>query len=491
MVKKIFWLICLAAVFNQVNAQKFKKLPESKISVHSVEKHIRFLASDALLGRKTGEEGNNAAASYIAEEWRSYGVKPANGESFFQTIPFEKISQPEGAYLLSDGARLQVQDDFLVMSGEGVDLVNTEAVSVGYGWVSEDGSYDDFKDIDVKGKVIVAQMGTPDTKGFRAMFEASSAKEKIAREKGALAIIEIFSIPAPWEVVQSNFAERLTIDQASGNGLSRILVMPKTAQKLSGQFIDMHVGALVQKPVPSNNVVGIIEGSDPDLKKEYVILSAHYDHVGFREAKDASDDYIFNGARDNAMGVSAVLEAAKALSEKPAKRSFLLLAFTGEEMGLLGSKYYAEHPLIPLSQCVFNLNIDGAGYNDTSIITGIGVERTGAESEIRKAVEQMGLKLMPDPVPEQGLFDRSDNVSFAAKGIPAPSFSPGFTAFDEALMRFYHKEADEATTLDFAYCTTFDKAYVYAARLVANKAGAPRWVKGDKYEEAGKALYGY
>jgi Zn-dependent M28 family amino/carboxypeptidase len=169
----------------------------------------------------------------------------------------------------------------------------------------------------------------------------------------------------------------------------------------------------------------------------------------------------------------------------------LLLACTGEEVGLLGSRYYAEHPLVPLNKTVFNLNIDGAGYNDTSIVTVIGLERTTAERDILDACKPFGLTAIQDPAPEQNLFDRSDNVSFARKGIPAPTFSPGFRAFDDAINKFYHQAADQADEqFDFAYFHRFVKAFIHAARRIADNPSSPQWKSGDKYESIGKKLYG-
>jgi Zn-dependent M28 family amino/carboxypeptidase len=167
-----------------------------------------------------------------------------------------------------------------------------------------------------------------------------------------------------------------------------------------------------------------------------------------------------------------------------------VLALTGEEVGLLGSSYYAEHPLVPLKQTIFNLNTDGAGYNDTTIISVIGLERTGAKAEIEAAATAFGLGVFAEPAPEQGLFDRSDNVNFAAKGIPAPTFTPGFKSFDEAIGKYYHQAIDNPESLDFAYVHRFCQAYAHAARLIANRLTRPQWSAGDKYESAGKALYG-
>ena len=482
-------IFLLAAGSFKSNAQKYKKLPEAKIDQSFVEKHIRFLASDALMGRNTGEQGNNAAAAYIAEEFRSYGVAQVNG-SYFQEIPFVRYNQPKGAQITVGDSTLKINDDFLLLNGGGLDISSAPVARVGYGWFSEDGSYNDYEGQDVTGKVVIAQIGTPFTKSFREMMSYSSQKAAIAKSKGALAMIEVFTIPAPWELLTGNFGDgRIDIKAGESDTFTRILVNATTARRLGNETLSIQCGKLIEKSTPSNNVVGLIRGTDPDLSSTYVALTAHYDHVGFREPEGEGDDYIFNGARDNAIGVAGLLTAAKSLAEKPAKRSILLIAFTGEELGLKGSKFYVENPLLPVKQTVFNLNIDGAGYNDTSIISGMGVLRTGAEPEITQAVEALGLKLLNDPSPELGLFDRSDNVNFAILGVPAPTFTPGFTSFSEDMLEYYHKEADNAESLDFAYCTKFVKSYAFAARLVGNKKTAPQWIAGDKYEAAAKKLY--
>jgi Zn-dependent M28 family amino/carboxypeptidase len=236
-----------------------------------------------------------------------------------------------------------------------------------------------------------------------------------------------------------------------------------------------------------------LEGSDPVLKNEYIILSAHFDHVGTGKNGGATytkEDSIFNGTRDNAFGCTAVLYAAKCLTQVKPKRSILFIGFTGEEIGLLGSSYYAENPLIPLKQCVFNLNCDGAGYNDVTMLTTIGLSRTDGKGDIETAAKAFGLKVMDDPAPEQNLFDRSDNMSFAAKGIPSPNFAPGFTAFNADIFKYYHKAEDNPETIDFGYLHKYCQSYAHAARLIANRKDQPKWIANDKYEKAYKALYG-
>ena len=244
----------------------------------------------------------------------------------------------------------------------------------------------------------------------------------------------------------------------------------------------------IDQQVKSKNVLGIIEGTDPELRDEYVLLSAHYDHVGVKRGTNDADT-IFNGARDNAIGTSAIMLAAKYFSQNPPKRSILFAAWTAEEKGLLGSAWYSENPTIPIEQIVYNLNIDGAGYNDTTKITVIGLERTEAEGDFITAAKTFGLEAIQDPVPEQNLFDRSDNVNFAKKGVPAPTFSPGVTAFDEELMKYYHQVTDNPESVDYSYVTSYTRAFVLAAQIIANAPKAPFWKKGDKYEAAGLELY--
>jgi Zn-dependent M28 family amino/carboxypeptidase len=168
----------------------------------------------------------------------------------------------------------------------------------------------------------------------------------------------------------------------------------------------------------------------------------------------------------------------------------LLLAVTGEEKGLLGSEWYANHPAVPLNQTVFNFNCDGAGYNDKTIASLVDLNRTTADDQLRKACKAFGLELKGDPVPEQNLYERSDNLNFAVKGVPAVNFSPGVKSFDAELFKYYHQPADEIASLDMTYLEKFYRAYVYSAYLLATDAQVPVWKAGDKFEEAGKKLYG-
>ncbi|QMW01789.1 M28 family peptidase [Spirosoma foliorum] len=477
------------------------KLPEFTMSRAEVEGHMRFLASDELEGRRTGEQGNRVAARYIAEQFRQLGLKPAvttDGQhDYLQPITFERVKAASTATMIVGKDTLQLGKDILVMAG-GPTSLSGEVMYIGYGLTDgEDG----YKGRDVKGRILIAQGGSPEAKSPREIFGASAAKRKLATEKGAAALIELYSEASPWGLVSQYLnREQMSIATpgASSTPIAHLWINNANNKykqlKEAGQRITLQTSGRQRVSAVSSNVAGIIEGSDPKLKDEYVVLSAHFDHVGVGKQGGAPyqpADSIFNGARDNGIGTVAILEAAKALTLQRPSRSILVLALTGEEVGLQGSRYYAEHPLVPLKQTVFDLNTDGAGYSDTTVISIIGLERTGAKAEIEAGAKAFGLVVFAEPAPEQGLFDRSDNVNFAAKGVPAPDFAPGFKSFDAEIAKYYHQATDNPESLDFNYLLRFCQAYAHSARLIANRPTRPQWSAGDKYEAAAKALYGY
>lgn len=472
------------------------KLPEFGITRNEVEGHTRFLASDELQGRRTGEPGNRIAARYIAEQFRILGLTaPVSANSYWQAIPLRQTNPVTNAVLIAGTDTLRAGKQLVVMGG-GAAALTAETVFVGYGLTDAD-----YAGKDVRGKVVVTQVGAEGATRPREFVASGALKVKLAAEKGAVGVVELFAVPSlPWPLVAGNFSRtQLTIadnDEPITKPSITHMWADNSKNQLgslkSGQAVSIRTPGQADKRISAVNVAGIIEGSDPALKNEYVILSAHFDHLGTvrRQQSGSEEDTIYNGARDNALGVTALLTAANALMQQPPKRSVLIVALTGEEVGLLGSRYYVEHPLVPLNQSVFNLNIDGAGYNDTTIVSIIGLERTGAKNEIEAAAGAAGLGVFAEPSPEQGLFDRSDNVAFAAKGIPAPTFSLGFKTFDDAINKYYHKTIDNPESVDYGYIQRFCQAYVHAARLIANRVTRPQWIAGDKYEPAAKALYG-
>ncbi|UZD23586.1 M28 family peptidase [Algoriphagus halophytocola] len=489
MKKSLVGLGLLLSVTFVAEAQK-KKI-EKKFDEKSAIADLTYLTSDELKGRDPSYPEMEMAYNYISMQLEEAGAKPLPGaDGYFQNIPFRLSTPPSKGQISIEDSVYSQGVNLLVLDGEALSG-SFELVDVGFGLES------DFEGKDLKGKIAVSSVGAPNKMSPADLFSLGREKTANAKKAGAIAVIERFNIPSiPWQLV-SNYLNRpqMGVDNGESSKLPYIWVkdlanaLPKVIATGDTPKAKLEIEGKNNTLIEGKNILAYIEGTDKNLKDEYVMLSAHYDHVGIGRP-DAEGDSIYNGARDNAVGTVAVINAAKFFANKRPKRSVLLALWTAEEKGLLGSKYFASNPLIPLNQIVYNLNIDGAGYNDTSIITVIGLGRTTADNLVAEAVAEFGLEAVEDPAPEQGLYDRSDNVSFAVHGIPAPTFSLGFTAFDDEINKYYHKAGDEVDSLDLDYVTLYWKSYILAAQNIANSADQPMWVAGDKYEEAGKKLYG-
>lgn len=489
MKKSLLGLSLLLSVSFVAEAQK-KKI-DKKFSEKAAIADLTYLASDELKGRDPAAPEMAMAYNYISMQLQEAGAKPVPGaDGYFQNIPFRLSSPPSKGKISMGDSSYNQGVNLLVLDGESLNGT-FELVDVGFG------TPEDFEGKDLTGKIAVSSVGAPDKMSPADLFSLGSEKTANARKQGAVALIERFNIPSiPWQLI-ANYLNRdqMGIDQGESSKMPYIWVkdlsntLPKAIATGSAKSATLEIEGKSNSLIDGKNVIAWIEGTDKNLKNQYVMLSAHYDHVGIGRPDDTGDS-IYNGTRDNAIGTVAVMNAAKFFAKNPPKRSVLLALWTAEEKGLLGSRYFAENPLIPLNQIIYNLNIDGAGYNDTSVITVIGLGRTTADDLVSEAVSEFGLKAIADPAPEQGLYDRSDNVNFAKEGIPAPTFSLGFTAFDDEINKYYHKAGDEVDSVDLTYVTLYWKSFILAAQNIANAANQPMWVAGDKYEEAGKALYG-
>jgi len=480
--------LLLALMVSSSYGQDLVSQIDEVITQEKIQSHIYFLADDLLKGRKTGTPENKIAANYLANQLRANGALPAPGmDSYLQIVPMEVVNAPKRINLAINGNNVKAK---IPMESGKVDQ-STDAIYLGFG------TADDFKGKDLRKKIVVVKGGTADGEGVRQAFGERGAKSKRAKEAGALAVIELVkSDEGTWNYLQDHFGGSSNQLASKDEGA---MTMPYmwVKDEYGTYILEMEQGktkvsltatSARKTPFISQNVVAYIPGTDPVLKDEYIIYSGHYDHVGVDESIEG--DNIFNGARDNAVGVTTVLSMAEQLGKHPTKRSALFILFTAEEEGLLGSQYYTNNPMLPLEQMVFCFNSDNGGYNDTTLATIIGLDRTTAAENIKTAAKAFGLTAIEDPAPEQGLFDRSDNVHFAKKGVPAPTFSMGFTAFDEEIAKYYHQPSDHADSIDYAYLEKFFQAYVYSGVLIGNDPQKPVWVAGDKYEEAGKALYG-
>jgi hypothetical protein len=473
-------------------AQNHKQVIDKTLEEREAISHFRFLAADELMGRDPIRPEMKVASRYIAEQFRRYGAMPVPGANeYYQDVPFRLSAPPTAATIKMGDKTLNVGEDMVVIDGPNF-AGSYELVVAGYGFEA------DLAGKDLKGKIVVVRVGAPDRLSPADLFAAGREKMAIAQAKGAVGLIEMYNVPTtPWNLLV-NFLNRRQFgldDNPNADPIPYMWVRDLTGDLISAidkgevKKADINVVGKINQKIPGHNVIAWIEGTDPVLKNEFLMLSAHYDHVGVGRP-DASGDSIYNGARDNAVGTVALINAAKYFSENKPKRSILICAWTAEEKGLLGSAYFAENPLIPLDKIIYNLNIDNAGYNDTSVITVMGLGRTTADDLISKAVSEYGMEAIPDPAPEQNLFDRSDNVNFARKGIPAPTFSLGFRAFDDEINKYYHQPADEVGNFDLDYAMKYWKSYLLAARYIADMAAKPFWQPGDKYEQVGKTLYG-
>lgn len=258
------------------------------------------------------------------------------------------------------------------------------------------------------------------------------------------------------------------------------------------QQIATYITPSTGRGIPIKNVLAVVPGSDPRLRNQYIVLSAHYDHAGvapYAITEEGKLDSIFNGARDNATGVAGVIAAARYFAKYPPRRSVLFICYSAEEEGEIGSNYYAQHPLIPLNRTVFNLNIDNAGYDTTHAISLFGLGRTSADSLVRRACFAYRLTVLPEPG-GQDLFARSDNYSLARQGIPAPNFSLGMKSWDSQVERHYHRRSDEVGNMDLGYVVRFIRAYILSAQYIANDPARPKWTPGDAYEANWRKLFG-
>jgi hypothetical protein len=459
-------------------------LPEDDLSRADLEAHLRFLAADEMQGRATGTIFNDIAARYIAEQFRRFGLGiPAGTDGYLQRVPFIRRSAPDQAFLVVGSDTLNQLDAFVHRSG---DVVALEGVPVRAGYGISDADYDG---LDVNGRIVVVQSGLPDREDPGSILGSAGMKAALAAEHGAAALIELYDGAYPWPMVARYLSGgRLEVATTEDESPPIPVFMVNAAAFQSRETERMHLSSsgIATERFAGYNVAGFIPGADPDRADEVVVLVAHFDHIGTGTPQGAvvtaPTDTIYNGARDNGFGTVALIGAAEAFSRRPAERPVLLLAVTGEEVGLLGSAYYVHNPVVSNKSKIFALNADGAGYSDTTLVTVIGWGRTTADAAITQAARRFGLSPLADPAPEQNLFDRSDNVNFALAGVPTLTFSPGFRSFsDPEIQMHYHTAADVPWTVNFSYLRRYVQAFVHTARLIADDDDVPHWMPGDPY----------
>jgi len=515
-------------------------------------RHIRTLSSDEFEGRAPGTRGEDLTVRYLVDQFRKLGLKPGNPDgSFIQKVPLMGISSESSVSIFAGGKKLE-----LAMPGDAIatslhfepeiKVTDSEVVFVGYGIVAPEYGWDDYKGVDVRGKTIVMLVNDPpvpdpadpsklDEKMFKGKamtyYGRWTYKYEIAGEKGAAAALIVHETgPAgyPYFVLISSHARENFDLQSADKNASRVpvqgwLTLSKAKEffaqaghdfealkqsALKKDFKPVPLGAKANfeiknklRPVASQNVIARLEGSDAKLKNEYVVYTAHWDHIGRNEKLEG--DQIFNGALDNASGTAGLLELAEAFSKlnTPPKRTVLFLAVTAEEKGLLGAKYYVEHPLYPLERTLANLNMDGLNpWGRTRDVEVIGHGNSTLEDLLQAAASAQGRKTTADSGPEKGRFFRSDHFEFAKLGVPALYLKAGVDYVgkpagfgkrktDEYTERDYHKVTDEIKPdWDFSGAVEDLQLLLEVGWRVAGTDVWPEWKPGSEFKARREAM---
>jgi Zn-dependent M28 family amino/carboxypeptidase len=529
----------------------------AKIDEHALTAHIRFLSDDLLEGRAPASAGDEIAMRYVAAEMERLGLQPLGDtkdgvRSYIQRLPLVglrgRVVTPPVIHGKLGDLHLKPEDDAVLVSGvqkPNARLKDAPLVFVGFGIVAPEEQWDDYAGLDVHGKVVVILNNDPSTdpKRFggttRLYYGRWDYKYMEAARHGAAGAIIIHTTPSagyPWQVVQTSWSRtafelpaadeprlqmRMWVTEARARDILRLAGVSESLDALSARAelpgfhalpLDAKMSAELAvevERVETGNVLGLVPGTDPKVADEYLVVTAHHDHLGRRHIDQAAapttkgghadHDDIYNGALDNASGVGAVLELATALADSHPRRGILFAVVAAEESGLLGSAWLCAHLPVPAGKLAANLNIDGINiWGRTHDITFIGLGKSSLDEVVRKVAAEQGRVVTTDQFPDRGSFYRSDQLNFARIGVPAIYLSTGteFPGHDQAWGRArvdeyvksrYHQPSDE---LDASW--KLDGA-IEDLRLegrsllrVANGSTLPTWRAGDEFEAARK-----
>ena len=521
-------------------APTLAQLPD--VDTAAVLNHVKVLSSDEFEGRAPGSKGEELTVAYLTDQFRKIGLKPGNADgTYVQKVPLVGITPTPAPMDISKGSQhltLKWKDDVVAWTkhvADSASIDKSELVFVGYGVVAPEFNWDDYKGVDVKGKTIVMLINDPPVRdpadasqldpkvfGGKAMtyYGRWTYKYEIAATKGAAGVIIVHETePAsyPFSVVQNKVDEQFDLVTPDKN-MSRVsieswisLESAHKVFKMAGQDFDalkQQAATREFKPVPlgatasmtiqnklrtldSQNVMGKIEGADPAHRDEYVVYTAHWDHLG------KSAEGIFHGAVDNASGTGAILEIARAMlkTSPPPQRSILFVSVTAEEQGLLGSQYYAVTPVYPLAKTLANINLDGINvHGRTKDITLIGYGASDLDDYTRTAAAEQNRTVRPDAEPEKGGYYRSDHFNFAKQGIPALDPDEGVDFVDkpagygqkvrdEYTNNRYHSPKDVITPeWDMAGAAEDLKLFLAVGYRIAQADKFPEWKPGNEFK---------
>ncbi|MBI4481946.1 MAG: M28 family peptidase [Acidobacteria bacterium] len=516
----------------------FLPISAETVSKDEIRAHLRFLSDDLLEGRGMGARGGELAARYIAAQFEAMGLRPAGERgTYFQRVPIVGITADPSLKLeVARGERrieLAFPGQFVggsQLQEPAVDL-DGEMVFVGYGIHAPEFQWDDYKGADLRGKVLLMLVNDPPAEdprffGGKALtyYGRWTYKYEEAARRGAAGAVLIHTPESAgygWQVVENSWGkERFALERRAGEPALKLAswihldaarsvldLASQTFEDLKKQaeqrdFRPVELGLRVRARVRNqirkfegDNVLGLLPGSDPVLSKEYVLYTAHYDHLGV--GKPVDGDAIYNGAADNGSGVAAMLAIAHAFSRiRPApRRSLLFLGVAAEESGLLGSEYYAAHPLFPLERTAANINLDEINRRGrTMSLVALGADKSSLESNFQKVAERLGVRLSPDPNPEQGFYFRSDQFNLAKVGVPAVYLDAGLDyvgkpegwgqkEFEEYNAKRYHQPSDQFDpSWELEGTVQIAEMALRVGLDVANQARKPQWKQGSEFQ---------
>ena len=523
---------CTTVDADRGNAGATADAGAARITPAEIDGHLRFLSSDALEGRAPATRGGDLAAQYIATQLRISGVEPAVNGSYFQAVPIDIVGAvPSTIRAAARGratATLRYPEQVVMWAGSATErsAMNGELVFVGYGAAAPEYRWDDFKDVDLTGKILLILVNDPPAPagdslhfGGRAMtyYGRWTYKFEEAERRGAAGALIIHTTEAagyPWHTVVGSWAKeqrmlprptsgpaplgvRGWITDSAATSLLRQAGLDLTAMRTqaesrdfrpvpTGITIDASFRNSVQR-MQSDNVVGIVRGNDPARRDEYVAFSAHYDHLGIGPA--VNGDSIYNGALDNASGVADLLAVARAAAAGPAPRRSMLFVFvTAEESGLLGSEFFANNPTVPIDNIVANLNVDGGNLlgatNDFDVL---GANKSSLGPMLARQLETEQKRISPEAHPERGYFYRSDHFSFAKAGVPAISIGEGLDFVGKGREwgeqqdadytgKRYHQPSDEyRPDFDLSGAVQLARVVLRMGLSLANSDERPTW----------------
>jgi Zn-dependent M28 family amino/carboxypeptidase len=539
--RPLLWLLS-TSLLSVAPASGPEAKAEALITEAAIRAQVRFLASDLLEGRSPATRGDALTEAYLVSQFEALGLKPAGSDGYLQ--PFEllgSLGHPDVLTFSAQGHTLAVRvpEEAIAASGNAqpeTRLDAAEVVFVGYGIQAKEYDWDDFKGMDVHGKVLLVMNNDPsdDPALFagktRLYYGRWTYKMEMAQRLGAAGVIIIHTTASagyPWQVVQTSWSgERFYLPSPDLGPPLQAWATEDACRRLvalSGQDLDALRRSAEQRtfrPVPlgvtlstafhstvrkthSANVLALLPGSDPKRAQEWVVYTAHHDHLGMKANPKPGEDAIYNGAVDDAGGVAQLLSVARAFASLPKApaRSILFAAVGAEEKGLLGSEYLVRHPPVPLGRIALDINMDGFKiFGATRDVSVLGLGKTSLDKTLASLARAQGRTLVADTFPDQGHFYRSDQFSFARAGVPALHFYAGIDVVgrpegwgraqhDAWVATHYHQPSDELSAdWDLAGAVQDARLYFALGNAVAQAQGLPSWVKGDEFEAAGKAV---